>query len=149
VGGPPGISSAVARCLLEFTFKAEYAYDYGMPQWMARIDHAFAPLHLERLFLGRHKFSHYRWWYRNSLAEYARQILLDHRTLTRPYLQRRAVEAVVEGHTKGGRNYTAEIHKLLTLELLERLFFDCNQPLLTPHACRYSDLANNSTLAAR
>ncbi|MFY9853863.1 MAG: asparagine synthase-related protein, partial [Terracidiphilus sp.] len=24
----------------EFTFKAEYAYDYGMPQWVARIDHS-------------------------------------------------------------------------------------------------------------
>src|SRR5437762_13813084 len=26
----------------EFTFKAEYAYDYRMPQWVARIVHALA-----------------------------------------------------------------------------------------------------------
>jgi len=38
----------------EFTVKSEYAYDYGMPQWLARIDHILAPLHLEELFLGRH-----------------------------------------------------------------------------------------------
>ena len=124
VGGQPGVSSVVARSLLEFTFKAEYAYDYGMPQWLAKIDHSCAPLHLERLFLGRHKFSHYRFWYAKSLAAYVREILLDSRTLARPYLQRRAVEALVKGHTTGNRNYTNEIHKLLTLELLQRLFFD-------------------------
>jgi asparagine synthase (glutamine-hydrolysing) len=124
VGGQPGVGSIVARGLLEFTFKAEYAYDYGMPQWLAGVDNTFAPFHFERLFLGRHKFSHYRLWYRNALAEYVRQILLDPRTLSRPYIQRRGVEAVVEGHTRGGRNYTTEIHKLLTLELLQRQFLD-------------------------
>jgi asparagine synthase (glutamine-hydrolysing) len=95
-----------------------------MPQWLAKLDNTLAPLHLERLFLGRHKFSHFRLWYRNGLSEYVRQILLDPHTLSRPYIDRRGVEAVVEGHTKGVGNYTAEIHKLLTLELLQRLFVD-------------------------
>ena len=113
-----------SRNLLEFTFKAEYAYDYGMPQWLARIDHLFARLHLERLFLGRHKLFHFRIWYRDTLSQYVRQMLLDPETLSRPYLQRKGVEKVVEGHIKGNRNYTTEIHKLLTLELLHRLFVD-------------------------
>jgi asparagine synthase (glutamine-hydrolysing) len=116
----PGVS----RHLLNFTFKAEYAYDCGMPQWLARIDHLFSPLHLERFFLGRHKFSHFRIWYRDALAEYVQQMLLDPRTLSRPYLQRNAVETIVQGHLHGGRNYTAEIHQLLTLELIHRLFLD-------------------------
>jgi hypothetical protein len=30
----------------------------------------------------------------------------------------------VQGHLRGGRNYTNEIHKLLTLELFHRLFLD-------------------------
>src|SRR5262249_25939233 len=63
-------STPFARSFLEFTFRAEYAYDYGMPQWLARVDHALSPLHLERLFLGRHKFCHYRVWYRDTLAGY-------------------------------------------------------------------------------
>jgi len=54
-------------------FKAEYAYDYGMPQWMARIDHLFSWFHLERLFLRRHKFNHFRVWYRDSLSDYVRE----------------------------------------------------------------------------
>jgi asparagine synthase (glutamine-hydrolysing) len=53
-----------------------------------------------------------------------REILLDGRTLSRPYLDAKTVEAIVNGHTKGGLNYTSAIHKLLTLELLHRLFLD-------------------------
>ena len=119
-----GLAAAWARGWLEFTFKAEYAYDYGMPQWVAGIDHAFSGLHLERLFLGRHKFNHFRVWYRDALAGYVREMLLDPRTLSRPYLQRGAVEPIVKGHLKGNRNYTSEIHTMLTLELLHRLFLD-------------------------
>ena len=33
---------------------------------------------------------------------------------------------MVRGHLKGDRNYTFEIHKVLTLELLHRLFLDAN-----------------------
>jgi asparagine synthase (glutamine-hydrolysing) len=125
VGGTCGrLASALARSYLEFTFKAEYAYDYGMPQWVARIDHLFAPLGLERLFLGRHKFLHYRVWYRDVLAGYVKEMLLDQRTLSRPYLDRKNLETMVNGHLKGNRNYTTTIHKMLSFELLHRLFFD-------------------------
>lgn len=119
--GPVGVG---LRRLEEFLVRAEYAYDYGMPQWLAKIDHAFAPLHLERLFLGRHKFNHYRIWYRDVLASYVREMLLDRRALSRQYLKRRNVESLVQRHLKGDRNYTNEIHTLLTLELLHRLFLD-------------------------
>ncbi|MGA3316334.1 MAG: asparagine synthase-related protein [Candidatus Korobacteraceae bacterium] len=123
-GDQDPLSAAITRNLLEFTFKAEYAYDYGMPQWMARIDHLFSPLHLERLFLGRHKFYHFRVWYRDALADYVREMLLDSRTLSRPYLRRNGLEAVVQGHLAGDGNYTTPIHKVLTLELVHRLFLD-------------------------
>jgi asparagine synthase (glutamine-hydrolysing) len=116
--------SSASRAFLEFTSKAEYAYDYGMPQWIARVDHLLSPFHVERLFLGRHKLLHFRIWYRDALSDYVRQMLLDPLTLSRPYLDRTGVEAVVQGHLRGDRNYTTEIHKLLTLELVHRLFFD-------------------------
>lgn len=116
------IASLIARGSQEFTFKAEYAYDEGMPQPVARIDHLLSPLRLERLFLGRHKLLHFRVWYRDQLAEYVRQILLDPLTLSRPYLNRKHVETVVNNHLNGTGNYTAAIHKLLSLELVQRLF---------------------------
>jgi asparagine synthase (glutamine-hydrolysing) len=125
VGGGAGrLAAAVTRAILEFSFKAEYAYDYGMPQALARFDHALSGLRLERLFLGRHKFYHFRLWYRDRLAAYVREMLLDPKTLSRPYVDRKTVEAVVNGHVKGTENHTTEIHKLLTLELLHRLFID-------------------------
>jgi asparagine synthase (glutamine-hydrolysing) len=114
----------VTRALLEFLFKAEYAYDYGMPQWVAQVDHLFSPLHLERIWLGRHKIFHFRVWYRDQLREYVREMLLDKRSLARPYLERTGVERIVSEHLRGNRNYTTEIHRLLSLELLHRLFLD-------------------------
>ena len=123
-GSANRLSAALTENFMEFTFKAEYAYDYGMPQWVSRVDHAFAPLHLERIFLGRHKFYHFRVWYRDYLSAYVREMLLDSRTLARPYLEKKGVEEVVRGHLGGGLNYTIAIHKVLTLELIHRLFVD-------------------------
>jgi asparagine synthase (glutamine-hydrolysing) len=127
-GPSGGMSAALKRDLLEFTFKAEYAYDYGMPQWVAGIDHRFSWFHLERLFLGRHKFNHYRVWYRDRLSAYVREMLLDPLTLSRPYLDPNGVEAVVRGHLAGNKNYTTQIHQLLTLELTHRMFLDGPAP---------------------
>jgi asparagine synthase (glutamine-hydrolysing) len=125
VGGALGpVTSALVRAYLEFTFKADYACDYGMPQWAARINSWISPLRPERMFLGRHKFLHYRVWYRDALAGYVQEILLDPRTLSRPFLDRANVEAMVKGHVKGNRNSTTAIHKLLTMELVFRQFFD-------------------------
>jgi asparagine synthase (glutamine-hydrolysing) len=118
------LMGVASRGFFEFTFKAEYAYDYGMPQWLARLDYLLSPLRIDRLFLGRHKLLHFRVWYRDALSKYVREILLDPRALTRPYVERKGVEAIVHGHLKGNRNYTMEIHKLLTLELLHHIFLD-------------------------
>jgi asparagine synthase (glutamine-hydrolysing) len=115
---------AVLRYYHNFTFKSDYAYNHGMPQWMAQVDHFLAPLHLERLFLGRHKYYHFRVWYRDLLASYIREMLLDTRTLSRPYWQKNKLEAMVQHHIKGDRNYTNEIHRVLSLELAHRLFLD-------------------------
>jgi len=125
-GNSDPLTKAVSRAFLEFSFKAEYAYDYGMPQPVARIDHFLSAFRLERLFLGRHKFLHFRVWYRDQLSNYVRQMLLDPVSLSRPYIQKCAMETIVEGHLKGNRNYTTEIHRLLTMELLHRIFFDAS-----------------------
>ena len=122
--GVRGLNSMFTRWFFEFFFKAEYAYDMGMPQWMARIDHLFAPLHLERIWLGRHKPFHFRVWYRDHLHDYVREMLLEKGSLTRPYLTRAGVERVVNGHLRGDRNYTTEIHRLVALELAHRLFVE-------------------------
>jgi asparagine synthase (glutamine-hydrolysing) len=137
------LSGVASRSILEFLFKAEYACDMGMPQWLARVDHAFSSMHFERLFLGRHKPFHFRVWYRDALAGYIQGMLLDERSLSRPYIQRKGLEAVVRGHVKGNRNYTNELHKVLALELVHRLFLD-NQDSVrsapSPQSERLSEL---------
>jgi asparagine synthase (glutamine-hydrolysing) len=115
----PGTRRA-RRLLQEFTFKAEYAYDVGMPQWLARIDHVLSPLHLEKVFLGRHKTYHFRVWFRDELADYVKEILLDSRSLQRPYLRRRQVENTIKEHVNGSGNHTDEIIRLLTVELMQK-----------------------------
>jgi asparagine synthase (glutamine-hydrolysing) len=118
------LATRARRFWQENTAKAEYAWDYGMPPWLARMDRAVAPLHLERLFLGRHKFYHFRVWYRDQLAPFVRETLLDPLSLSRPYLRRKAVEQMVEEHTSGRRNHTLGITKLLTAELIQRRFVE-------------------------
>lgn len=108
----------------EFSFRAEYAYDYGMPQWLACADATVKWMRLERLFLGRHKFYHFRLWYRDHFGALLRERLLDPRTLALPYLNRRAVESIVARHLSGRRNYTTELHKLLSLEVIQRRLLD-------------------------
>lgn len=125
VGGDSNpISAAIIRAFLEFTIKSEYAYDYGMPQWVAKVDHMASWLQLERLFLGRHKSLYFRVWYRDVLSAYVREMLLDPQTLSRPYIDRKTMQSIVAGHLNGTQNHTTEIHKLLTLEIIHRLFFD-------------------------
>lgn len=123
-GNQGRLRSAVSRAWLQFLFKAEYAYDMGMPQRMAKFNHAVSPLRMERLFLGRHKPFHFRVWYRDALKEYLQEVLLDSRSLSRSYMERGAVEAMVKGHLSGRCNHTNDLHKILTLELVHRLFID-------------------------
>jgi asparagine synthase (glutamine-hydrolysing) len=119
----PGVTRAL-HLYQEFTFKAEYAYDYRMPPWLARIDHAFAPLHLEKLFLGRHKFAHFRIWYRDELSRWLKETLLDSGARSRPYLRANSLEKILKAHSSGQRNYAFEIHKILTLEFIQRTLIE-------------------------
>jgi asparagine synthase (glutamine-hydrolysing) len=139
VGTGGDVSSALSHGLLEFLFKAEYGYDMGMPQWVARVDHLLSGFHFDRLFLGRHKIFHFRTWYRDALSGYVQEMLLDARSLARPYIDRKKVQAVVTGHLNGTRNYTNELHKLLTLEIIHRLFVD---------SAGASDVAGSTTAVA-
>jgi len=122
--GTRGLNSYLTRAALQFTFKAEYCYDYGMPQWVASLDHMFSWVHFERMWIGRHKIFHMRPWYRDYLPDYVREMLLDSRSLSRPYLNKDAVTNIVTRHLDGTRNYTIELNRLLTLELTHRLFID-------------------------
>jgi len=106
------------RASREFKFKSDTLTTMVCPRQWRELITSSSGLHLERIFLGRHKLTHFRVWYRDQLARYVREILLDPSNPGRPYLQKSVLEAVVDGHTRRGLTITTAIHKLLTLELL-------------------------------
>jgi asparagine synthase (glutamine-hydrolysing) len=118
------MTNGVHRLVQEFLAKADYAYDYGMPNWLARIDKGLGPFRFEKIFLGHQKFCHFRSWYRHQLAGYVKAILLDPRSRSRSYVNGPVLERLVKSHVNGLRNYTVEIHKLLSIELLHRTLLD-------------------------
>jgi asparagine synthase (glutamine-hydrolysing) len=124
VYGATGLGQRLRHQLREFSAKAEYAYDYGMPQRLVGIDRVLAPLQPERLFLGRHKFYHFRTWYRTTLAPYVQAVLLDQRSLERSFFAPGVLQRLVKAHVSGRGNHTLEIHRALTLELLQRELLD-------------------------
>jgi asparagine synthase (glutamine-hydrolysing) len=132
-------TNRIIRHYHEFMAKAEYAYDYGMPDWLARVDRCFSPLHIERFFLGRQKFCHFRSWYRTELSNDLRDILLTPASRGRSYLDGAAIEPLVTGHIKGQHNRTVDIHKLLSLELIQRSLLS---------GSRYSGSAPTAPVAA-
>jgi asparagine synthase (glutamine-hydrolysing) len=117
---PTPALTALGNLYQEFMFKAEYAYDYGMPQWLAPIDNVLKPLRPERLFLGRHKFYHFRVWYRDRLAAYLQDVLLDPRTSQRPHLAEGRLKTLVGEHLAGTHNHTTALHQALSIELIHR-----------------------------
>lgn len=118
------IFSRVPQLLLYTLFKSEYVYLYQLPGWLGKIDKMFSPLHLDRLFLGRYNFGHHRLWFRDELSSYVRDVLLDRKSKSRPYLNEDAVESMVDGHINGTGNYASELNKVMTAELVHRLLVE-------------------------
>ena len=59
-----------------------------------------------------------------ELEELYQEIILDQRTLSRPFFNRKSVEHMVTSHIKGSRNYTDDIERILSCELTCRLLID-------------------------
>lgn len=113
------IASILSGLRKDATARAEYVYDYGMPHWLARADSAMGRLSLEKAFLGRHKFYHFRTWYRHQLSRYVTETLLDSLTLGRTVFRPERLRKLVMAHVSGRGNYTTEIHRALTLEFIQ------------------------------
>jgi asparagine synthase (glutamine-hydrolysing) len=123
-GGSNVVLSKLIQMLFAMWFKMEWYYNDGMPHWLSTLDAMLSSIHPERLILGHHKYLHYRLWFRGELSNYVREILLDRRSENRPYINKKFVRYMVESHIRGDRNYTNEINKALTAELLHRVLVD-------------------------
>ncbi len=98
---------------------------YSLQHLVTRVDTMFlSPVHITKLFLGFEYFRHYNLWYRRELAPYVREILLDKRTLQRPYWNKNRLIQIVNDHVKGRGRYLSEIRKVLTVELIHRVLIE-------------------------
>ena len=59
-------------------------------------------------------------------SELWQEILLDSRTRSRPFWRAKYLEKIVKDHLAGVGNHTLEIHKVLAVELLQRLLLEQN-----------------------
>ena len=63
-------------------------------------------------------------WFRGPLADLAREVLLDGRTLGRGLFRPQAVRGLVESHVSGRFDHSYRLWALLVLELWQRRWLD-------------------------
>jgi hypothetical protein len=114
------LRNTVRRRFHDTLAKVEYAYDYGMPKWLAPYDRLLKPFRPERALLGFQKFCHFRIWYRDQLRDYVLDVLRDSRTRSRSYYDVKILDTMAQSHFKGVGNFTSDLHRILTMELVER-----------------------------
>jgi len=63
-------------------------------------------------------------WFRQSLAQYCRSLLLDGRMGARGLISEQAVSGMLQAHIDGRANHTRQLRALVSLEIWFRLFID-------------------------
>jgi asparagine synthase (glutamine-hydrolysing) len=116
LGSGPRPLRLARRVHRQGTFKAEYWTSHGAPDWVARLTASGPASLIPRAFLGRHKFQHFRPWYRRELADVVRDTLGEGNLgELGAWFDRRNVQRMVEQHLAGQANYTDEIDKMMTI----------------------------------
>ena len=112
------------RLLRYLTFKAEWYYESGMPSWLARIDARVGRGRTPPWFVGSHKIENYRLWFRDDLFPWVRASLCDSSTAL-PYFAPDAVREITIAHGAGAGNFTREISRILSIELIQKTLIAC------------------------
>jgi asparagine synthase (glutamine-hydrolysing) len=101
--------------------RAEYVVSHGAPNWLAVLTASKPGERFERLFLGRHKFQHFRRWMRRELEPLVRDTLCGpNGSELDAWFDHARVRAMVDDHIAGRANYTDEIDKLMTVVVVTR-----------------------------
>lgn len=120
------LKSMIRQHYRKSLIKAEYLSSHGMPNWLATISHLGLSGILEKSFIGRDKFQHFRLWTQKYLADYIADVLIAGSREMGEFFNLRQVEKMVHEHVTGKQNYINEIDKLLTLTLTKKLFIKRN-----------------------
>jgi asparagine synthase (glutamine-hydrolysing) len=115
------LGSLLPRAFAEATFKLDYLFNEGMPDRLLPFDPLLDYLNATVQLIGRHKFLHYRRWFRNELSPNLRAVLSDPVTRQSRFWNPQFLDRVADEHVGGRKNYVREINAILSLQAIERL----------------------------
>lgn len=119
-----GLGIAPRRILSKAVCKLDYLYAEGLPHWLSSFDRLFDVVDSRARLFGRHKFLHYRRWFRRELADYIAGALKEVQTRRSSLFWNFGfLETLAHDHINGRRNYVHEIDAVLTLDAVDRLLF--------------------------
>lgn len=75
-------------------------------------------------FIDPHPIADIDYWYRTELRDFIENILLDSKTLARPYFNHEYIRELIRAHMTGKKNLADVLGALVTFEYWHRLFFD-------------------------
>ncbi len=121
LGTDHALARQVRQLRRRLLVKSEYLISHGAPDWVASLTASPAGGRIERLFIGRNKFQHFRRWMRAELSGFIRDALHDAGPELGEFFDVRRVARAVEDQIAGRANYTDEIDKILTVAAAARL----------------------------
>ncbi|HEU0048024.1 MAG TPA: asparagine synthase-related protein [Nitrososphaera sp.] len=118
------LGMAPRRIFSKAVCKLDYLYAEGLPHWLSSFDRLFDLIDSRARLFGRHKFLHYRKWFRRELADYIAGTLKEVQTRrSSPFWNFGFLETLAHEHINGRRNFVHEIDAVLTLDAVDRLLF--------------------------
>lgn len=129
-GGQPSVLSGIIRSSYKVRGLLDKALcwdtlPYQLHHLITRFDASvLTPLHLDRLIVGFEHFRQYGRWFREELADQIKAILLDPRTLQRPFWNQQQVIRIINDHLNGRGRFLVELRKILTIELILRTLIE-------------------------
>lgn len=75
-------------------------------------------------FINPHPIADINYWFRTELRDFIESILLDSKTLARPYFNHKYIAQLIRAHVTGQKNLADLLGALVTFELWHRMFFD-------------------------
>lgn len=114
---------AMRQLYCKALIKAEYWSSHGMPNWLAAISSYRLDRSIEKSFLGRDKFQHFRLWTQKRFAGYIADVLHQGGADLEEFFNRRHIESMAREHLAGKKNYLDEIDKLMTIVLAHKNLF--------------------------
>jgi len=121
VGNRGFLRTQLGRLYQEGMFRVEYFFSEGMPSRLSLLNRIVIKAELERRFLGNHRYLHYSRWIREELKDFVMGILGSQELKIGSIVKKKSVEEMLYKHLHKGHNFTREINRLVSLEIIRRI----------------------------